>query len=118
MEITLCDLAANKNSLPESKLFLQRKDFIIQLHMQLLGSQFICISNCRAADICWDGVIDVFDLIMMKKSSHIIVFKQDMWMLIVFKYMKENSIIYDFCPSNQRLECDEPCEVRASRTAL
>lgn len=84
MEITLCDLAANKNSLPESKLFLQRKDFIIQLHMQLLGSQFICISNCRAADICWDGVIDVFDLIMMKKSSHIIVFKQDMWMLIVF----------------------------------
>lgn len=41
---------------------------VVMLQKQLLGAQFDWPKNWRAADICRDGIIDVFDLVAMKKA--------------------------------------------------
>ena len=41
---------------------------IVMLQKQLLGAQFNLTFNWRAADICRDGVIDVFDLVCIRKA--------------------------------------------------
>ena len=41
---------------------------VVMLQKQLLGNQLYELTNWRAADICKDGVVDVFDLVLMKKA--------------------------------------------------
>ncbi|MCR5600107.1 MAG: dockerin type I repeat-containing protein [Ruminococcus sp.] len=41
---------------------------VVMLQKQLLGNRIYELTNWRAADICQDGVVDVFDLVLMKKA--------------------------------------------------